>query len=201
MSGDVAVWTVLLSVLILLALAALAYLRAQNSNGHAIRHATCDELTGLYDIQTGEKMMRVMLSRIKQGKLVLAMLDLDDITRLREVCGDDVCDDMIKSAARKMATDISGSGNLCHVMNDTFLIAIPFDGGDDEAMERVERLRLLCGGQLLDMRRERVTVHASAGAAIYPANGRAYPELYEKADMALFWSKRDGKDRTTLYNE
>ncbi len=201
MTGTNAVWTALLSMLILLAAFVLAYLRMQNVNGRAIKHASIDALTGLYDIRTGEKMMRVMLSKIRQGKLVLAMLDLDDITRLREACGDEVCDSMIRETARKMAVEISGRGNICHVLNDTFLVAIPFEGSDEDALERVERLRLLCSTQLLDKARSRVPVHASAGAAIYPGSGRTYPELYEKADMALFWSKRDGKDRLTLYKE
>ncbi len=199
MGASMTVWIALLSVLIVLALVTLAYMRSLN--GRAIRHASCDELTGLYDAATGEKMIRVMLSKMKQSQMVLAMLDLDGITQLREACGGDVCDAMTRDAAHKMAMEISGRGNLCHVMNDTFLVAIPFVGSESEALDRVERLRLLCGGTLLDRARERVAVHASAGAAIYPVNGRGFSELYEKADIALFWSKRDGKDRTTLYRE
>lgn len=200
MSRSAAVWTWVLSVLIALAMAVLGYVRVQHAR-RAIRRATTDELTGLFDVATGEKMIKVMLGQIGRGKLVLAMLDIDDFSKLRERCGAVACDAMIRSAARRLAGELAGRGNLCHVMNDTLLVALPYEGPDAGALDQVERLRLLMGGAMLDLARERLPVRASAGAAICPQNGRAFAELYEKADMALFWSKRAGKDRTTLYRE
>lgn len=48
---------------------------------------------------------------------------------------------------------------------------------------------------------EKYSISASVGIANFPENGLTYEELYKKADIALYNSKREGKNRHTIFND
>lgn len=44
-------------------------------------------------------------------------------------------------------------------------------------------------------------ISASVGAAVFPNDGTTFSELYQHADLALYRSKKSGKDKFSLYCE
>ena len=188
-----------LAALIIAAL--LLIIRANARERILLSRAASDDVTNLCKSSTGEQLIELMLARRGDRRLALALIDVDDITQLREACGEAACDAMLRDVAQRLSADIEGRGGLYHVMNDTFLVALWFEGADNVARDQIDAMRAKFSGTMLDFGRAIRARHASAGVAICPTNGKHYPELYEKADMALFWAKRDGKDRTRLYEE
>ena len=191
--------SLVLAALIIVAL--LIIIRVTARERILLSRATYDDVTSVCKSSTGEQLIKLMLARRKDRKLALGLIDVDDITQLRDACGEAACDAMLRDVAQQLLRDIEGNGALYHVMNDTFLVALWFEGADETARAQIDAMRARFSGTLLDFGRTIRERHASAGVAICPTNGKYYPELYEKADMALFWAKRDGKDRTTLYKE
>ena len=64
-----------------------------------------------------------------------------------------------------------------------------------------ERLRLVIEQTRFDFGGKDVGVTASMGVACYPSDGREIRELLAHADEALYRSKQEGRNRTTLYRE
>ena len=48
---------------------------------------------------------------------------------------------------------------------------------------------------------ERVCVSASIGVAVYPDDGMEFEELFKKADVALYETKKNGKNGYTIFRE
>ena len=48
---------------------------------------------------------------------------------------------------------------------------------------------------------ENISVSLSVGISCYPNDGKSLQELYEKADKALYYAKRNGKNRFVLYED
>ena len=46
-----------------------------------------------------------------------------------------------------------------------------------------------------------VQISSSAGAAVYPQDGKSFQELYRNADDALYHSKQTGKGKLTFYRD
>ena len=47
---------------------------------------------------------------------------------------------------------------------------------------------------------ERVTIGTSLGISLYPDDGETVEELINGADVAMYRSKRDGRNRYNLFN-
>ncbi|MEG1725748.1 MAG: GGDEF domain-containing protein, partial [Anaerovoracaceae bacterium] len=48
---------------------------------------------------------------------------------------------------------------------------------------------------------QKCSVSCSIGVAIHPDDGDDFATLFKKADSALYFSKRNGKNRFTIYSE
>ncbi|MCI7804349.1 MAG: diguanylate cyclase, partial [Oscillospiraceae bacterium] len=44
-------------------------------------------------------------------------------------------------------------------------------------------------------------ISASIGVSVYPDDGNSFPELYKRADAALYFSKHKGKDTFTIFSD
>jgi diguanylate cyclase (GGDEF)-like protein len=67
------------------------------------------------------------------------------------------------------------------------------------ASQVAERLRLMIRKTRFVYDQRELGVTASLGIACYPGDGRTGGDLIRNADVALYISKQDGRDRTTVY--
>jgi diguanylate cyclase (GGDEF)-like protein len=83
---------------------------------------------------------------------------------------------------------------------EEFAVILP-ETNHEGAQKMAERLRNAIAGKVFfnDGKGMRVTV--SIGAATSPHDTRNRDELIEKADQALYQAKRNGRDRSVLWNE
>ena len=192
-------WVVVLGILMIVLLAFSRYIAVRERYG--INPRSFDPVTGLCLLSTGERFVARMLSRLTHGQVALGLIKVNNMGQLREQCGSDVCDAVLRDVAGQLSSDVGMDGHVYRAKDDEFLVALPFEGDDDEAKARVDALRALFDGTLLDLSRRLIDRRASAGIAICPTNGNQYAELYDKAEQALFWSIRMGKADTLLYQE
>ena len=147
-----------------------------------------DALTGLPNRRAWSSELPAVLERARRDRrpLTVAMLDLDHFKQFNDDFGHPAGDRLLKSAAAAWQERVRAVDVLARYGGEEFILLLP-DADADEAVRLIERLR---EGTPLGQT-------FSAGVAVWN-EAETSDELVNRADQALYRSKRDGRDRTTV---
>jgi diguanylate cyclase (GGDEF)-like protein len=164
-----------------------------------LERATIDALTGLPNRVTFLDRARRELARAERSgsSLALVMLDIDRFKRFNDRYGHQAGDRVLAQAGRAVAGAVRGI-DIAGRYGGEELVLVLVEVEAEAAVAAVERVRAAIAEVRLPNVQEAVT--ASAGVALHHgAFDRAeVAELIRRADQALYRSKEDGRDRTTL---
>ncbi|CAB3720930.1 sensor domain-containing diguanylate cyclase [Achromobacter piechaudii] len=170
-----------------------ALLQASRMLAHAQHLAHYDPLTGLCNrVLFGELVLRELSVAQRSGEsFALLAIDLDGFKAVNDLHGHAAGDTVLKEAADRMARAIRVSDVAARLGGDEFAVLLMGVGQEQAqavAEALVESLSLPYPG--ID-----VAVSASVGIAIYPDSGITMLQLLERADVALYKAKKEGKRR------
>jgi diguanylate cyclase (GGDEF)-like protein len=174
-------------------LAIALYQRSTFKAIRAMRLALTDPLTGLGNHRSfHERLQRELVTAEEEGtSLALCLVDFDDLKTINDRFGHPVGDLVLGQVASRLRQ----GGESFRLGGDEFAVLLPRqDEGQATAVARsiVERVAAL------DV--EGVgPVTVSAGVATYPTHGSSRDELIRLADSALYWAKKEGKNRVRAY--
>jgi diguanylate cyclase (GGDEF)-like protein len=162
-----------------------------------------DSLTGLFNRHFMEIFLERELSRAARRKQVLAviMLDVDHFKKFNDTYGHTAGDTALKEIAAIFQSNIRAEDVACRYGGEEFAILLP-DISMTIAAERAEKilravanLRVTVGAETYD------EFSVSIGIAYFPSDGESSEVLLRKADEALYRSKRQGRNRISLYEQ
>ena len=158
------------------------------------RMADTDALTGIANRRSFETMIDKEVSRSTRNgdELTLILLDLDHFKQLNDTHGHQAGDEMLRQVGGVLADACRASDTPARYGGEEFAVLLPMCG-KAEAFETAERLRGLIG--LIHGPR---AMTVSAGVATYPIHGVTATDLVKAADEALYESKANGRDQTTI---
>lgn len=156
--------------------------------------ANTDALTGIANRRSFESAIGREISRSTRNgdELTLILLDLDHFKQLNDTLGHQAGDEMLRKVGAVLADACRASDTPARYGGEEFAVLLP-TCGKSEAFETAERLRGLIGAIECP-----VNITVSAGVATYPLHGVTASDLVKAADEALYESKRDGRNRTTV---
>jgi diguanylate cyclase (GGDEF)-like protein len=156
--------------------------------------ATQDVLTGLSNHRGFERALSRELARAMRGgvPVAVAMVDLDGFQAANESRGHAAGDELLRTAARCLASGVRTYDNVSRIGPDEFGLVLP--GMEPEvARALLERLAAAFASSA-----QGATV--SAGVAGFPADGDTQGELVRLATGALYWARRGGGGRAVAYD-
>ena len=178
---------------------ALLLVAVADQGRRLVEKATIDALTGLPNRATFLERARRELERAQRNgsSLALAMLDIDHFKRFNDRYGHPAGDRVLKDAGRAVAGAIRGI-DLAGRYGGEELVLLLVDVDAEAAIAAVERVRAAISQVRLPHVPDAVT--ASAGIALHHGafDRCGVSDLIRRADAALYRSKADGRDRTTL---
>ena len=135
-------------------------------------------------------------------ELALAMLDIDDFKRVNDSFGHPVGDEILKGLVEELMVNARDTDVVARYGGEEFAIIFP-DTSPDKAREAANRLREIIEERLFEPpqlgRGLRLTV--SIGIAVYPRDGMSSTDLIARADAALYFAKKNGKNQVAAANE
>lgn len=161
--------------------------------------AVTDGLTNVPNRRAFESQFRKTAYRFfRYGTPVsLTIVDIDKFKEINDTEGHQAGDDVLKEVSRMMQENIRPDDMLARWGGDEFVLL--FECDTDEAIRTAERLRRMIkkNSRLMELNRgEPITL--SIGIAGY-SEGDTLESLTGKADKALYHSKREGRDRISVY--
>lgn len=157
-----------------------------------------DPLTGLANRRYMENRIEMRLSeKVRFGWPVgLAILDVDDFKKVNDTFGHDVGDKVLKMVSATLVSNLRSFDDLGRWGGEEFLmLAANIEG--NPLFSLVDRLRILVSASCLDLERAPLCVTVSAGVS-GAKGGDSWGEILKRADEALYISKRNGKNRSTV---
>lgn len=170
------------------------------NNRKLLEMARFDELSGLYNRRYFVEQAHAAIERAKRygEQLSLIMLDIDNFKGINDqyghCCGDEIIravSDMLKSFFR--ATDIIGrvGGEEFSIMMLNAKASEAYAKAET-SRKKIEQMNLGCNGQI-------VPLTVSFGVAELANYRQSLDELISCADAALYKSKHNGRNQTTIY--
>lgn len=158
--------------------------------------ALLDELTGLGNRRLAQKALRA--SRPADGPPVaLFLADIDFFKQVNDGFGHDSGDAVLRMVAGSIRNCLRESDIAVRWGGEEFLVILPNSSLDD-CRTVAERVLDVCRAARLRRDDRWIRVTLSIGATTLPY-WEPLPEAVARADRALYQSKRNGRDRITVF--
>lgn len=160
-----------------------------------------DARTGLLNACGLQEFVAHEVERAKRHStdLCIVVLDLDFLRDVNNNYGHQVGDLAISEVARQISALTRTIDGTARVGGEEFVVVLP-DTNLDGAVKVADRIRLGIEELHLPTHRGMLRITISAGVA-YRRQDETYSELFDRADAALYTSKRLGRNRVSLAEE
>jgi diguanylate cyclase (GGDEF)-like protein len=157
-----------------------------------------DGLTGLFRHSRIIEQLEVAVRRAdrQNGRLAVAMLDIDGFKEVNDEHGHLVGDQVLKALAYLLPQRLRMSDVLGRFGGDEYIVVLP-DTDGVAAMEKMDDIRRNFAAIDHDTGQGSFSVTLSCGVAEFPAALTSH-ELIAAADETLYRAKRGGRDRVLL---
>jgi diguanylate cyclase (GGDEF)-like protein len=156
--------------------------------------ATTDALTGLPNRRALREHLdeAVAAARERQGRLAVAVLDLDHFKRVNDALGHPVGDRLLVAVARRLAAVTRPGDMVARMGGDEFVLLLgEVDGAAEAVAWTQQAVAAVTASVPLDGLE--VDVEVSAGVAVYPDHGTTGESLLQHADTAMYTAKGPGQ--------
>ena len=153
-----------------------------------------DSLTGTYNHLAFENKCTSLI-RQKGTKLLFVMLDVDDFKIVNDTLGHNVGDRVLSQTGQVLKEAVGANGIVGRLGGDEFA-AIVFGLEDSDA---VEEFCVKLSGKLKNIIFD-MEYSASIGMTTGDDRELTFKDLYYEADQAMYYSKRQGKNRISFFD-
>ena len=175
-------------------------LRSNVRNG--LMMAVIDPLTGIYNRRYASQHMVRVMERAQEtdGVFAVMMIDLDDFKNVNNSYGHDAGDAVLREFSRRLQENIRGVDLVARFGGEEFFVAMP-DVDMTHAAQAAERIRRAVEGARFAVpgSAEGIEVTVSVGVAIADARDTDADAVIKRADLALYQSKDNGRNRVSFF--
>ena len=182
-------------------------LRAQLEMNESLRaqledQAIRDPLTRAFNRRFFSETLDQEVSRAaREGSTVsIIILDLDFFKKFNDTHGHKCGDVVLQTLADFLFTNTRSGDIVCRYGGEEFVILMP-NTSVEHASERAETLCASYASLAIEYGEHTLHSTFSAGVAGYPEHGAEGETILHAADQALYQSKRDGRNRVTIFQK
>ncbi|MBU1108290.1 MAG: diguanylate cyclase [Candidatus Riflebacteria bacterium] len=171
-------------------------------NARLYRYAVTDEMTRLYNHRYFQQRLDEELQRADRYEnfVSLIILDVDHFKNFNDTYGHPEGDRVLKTVAKLIEKSVREIDIPARYGGEEFVVICPEKNGEG-SLAPAERIRTAIENYDFRIDGKKVAVTVSLGVACYPDQSRSKVELIQRADFALYYSKDNGRNRATLYNQ
>lgn len=156
-----------------------------------------DEMTGLYTKMATARQVNRLLEQSTNGRYAFFIFDIDNFKQANDSHGHAFGDSVIITFVDTIKKHFHEDAVIGRIGGDEF-VACTVVSGREQADEMGKKLSNALHIQHV-VGQMSWNISASIGVAISPENGTTFESLYKRADIALYQTKKRGKDGYTIY--
>ncbi len=157
------------------------------------QQARTDPLTGLLNRDAILQELENWLEDARNAQIAVLYIDLDRFKVVNDVLGHAAGDRLLATAAKRIERVVDVEGLLARFGGDEFLVVCMLHD-DPQRPERLADAILASFAENFRVDGEEFSITASIGIARSPQDGMGSPQLIQSADVAMYDSKRRGRN-------
>lgn len=163
------------------------------------RLANHDPLTGLPNLRLARERLlsAISLSKRKGWMAAIMFIDLDGFKSVNDSHGHDIGDKVLQVVAERLVASLRETDTVARIGGDEFLVIqteVPHRFAAANVAEKIVKNL----AQEINIDDLVINIGASIGISIYPEDGQESRVLMKKADDAMYYTKRIGKNNYTF---
>lgn len=172
---------------------------AEKEIHHLAYHDTVTDLPNRTLLEDRMRQAIKMAGRM-DNHIAVIFIDLDNFKTINDTMGHENGDELLRQMAARLSSRIREYDTLARFGGDEFLIMAPTLARPEDARVVAEKIMQAFQEPLL-LKNQVFHITASVGVAVYPMDGGTSEELIKYADLAMYASKEQGKNRYTLCSD
>jgi len=163
--------------------------------------AITDHLTGLLNRPGFEAALDSAIRQAAEsgGELACLLIDLDRFKPINDNLGHAVGDQVLRQIAGRIRAQLRAEDKIGRLGGDEFVVLIPATKAKKAALQISKRIAAACAKPIL-VEGNRLSLSASIGVSLYPAQAKTAAELLQKSDLAMYSRKHNGKNGAKLFD-
>ncbi|WP_448377310.1 diguanylate cyclase [Fervidobacterium sp.] len=164
------------------------------------RAAMTDSLTNLHNRFSFMELANKEFERAKRYNEIFCvqMIDIDDFKKINDTHGHAAGDLVLKSVGTILKTNFRINDIIGRIGGEEFAIVL-VNTKLENAEKRAENLRKMCEKTVLMYEDTIIQFTVSIGISEYREEFKSFEEILKAADLAMYCSKRSGKNKVTIY--
>ena len=160
-----------------------------------------DPLTDLPNRTLFEDRLQQALAIAKRDKAQLALIfiDLDKFKPINDTHGHDVGDMLLNEVGKRIHKCLRESDTVARIGGDEFVVLLPMIETEQDALGVAEKVRHSLN-QPFDLAEQKLEISSSIGISIYPEHGTDEKQLLYRADAAMYFAKKSGRNTSKIYH-
>lgn len=153
-----------------------------------------DPLTGLSNRALFDDRLSNALAQAQRHERGIALLfvDLDGFKQINDNCGHAIGDEVLRSVAKRLSTSTRTEDTVSRYGGDEFLCLL-LDVNDENHVAKIVENMIMSVATPCNIEGVQMSVKASIGIAMYPADGATPATLMNSADAAMYVAKNNNK--------
>jgi diguanylate cyclase (GGDEF)-like protein/PAS domain S-box-containing protein len=164
--------------------------------------ANMDVLSGLPNRGRVRQLLGEALSTAQATNVPCAImfLDLDGFKPVNDTFGHPKGDAVLKSVAQRLVKEVGDAGHVGRMGGDEFAIVIK-DAQGRKTVENLAKRLIESVAAPYHIDKVEIRIGTSIGCAFGPIDGQTVDDLIQKADMALYQAKNEGRGTCCYFND
>jgi diguanylate cyclase (GGDEF)-like protein/PAS domain S-box-containing protein len=138
-------------------------------------------------------------ARNSQTNLGLMFIDLDHFKEVNDNFGHHFGDELLIQATERMKNALRSTDLLARLGGDEFFMAIPYVSRLID-LEKIAKKIIELLHQTFHIFEHQILISASVGITIFPQDGDNLKQLIRNADLAMYESKKNGRNQFQFYH-
>ena len=177
-------------------------LEREEANNELERLSRTDKLTKLNNRGYWEECLDQEFSRFKRTKqnTTLIMFDIDHFKDVNDTYGHQAGDEVIRQTSKTLRRTIRKTDIAGRYGGEEFGVIL-VDSDDKNTYILAERLRKRIEALVIKYENEKIKFKISIGISQLSEQTETYQKWLEQTDQALYYSKENGRNLTTIYSD
>lgn len=173
----------------------------KNTRDKAHYLAARDQLTGCYNRFYIQNRMAEIKESTREMDYAVLFLDVDHFKAVNDTFGHEAGDTVLRTVADRLRGQVGVDDIVARMGGDEFVVLLRRVSSERELLKSLGELQASLH-QPIEFGELRLDVTTSIGSTLIAGNSDAdWSDVFKEADLALYHSKRAGRDQFTIYDD